>query len=74
MTVKRKESKEIQAVYKAILGSLSVPSRGILSAKKLSKTFGIPLEHMEHYLIILAQRNQILIGEDQGTIWARKKK
>jgi hypothetical protein len=74
MPVKKKESKEIKALYKAILGSLSVPSREILSAKKLSQTFGIPLEHMEHYLIVLAQRNQILIGEDQGMIWARKKK
>ena len=42
------------------------------SAPGLSQQTGIPIEHMEHYLVVLAQKGMVSIGRDrQNILWVQ---
>ena len=44
------------------------------SARGLARKYGIHIEHMEHYLVDLAQKGSILIGTDpEGQLWVGNK-
>jgi len=44
------------------------------SAKGLARRYGVHLEHMEHYLVELAQKGSILIGTDpENQLWVGAK-
>ena len=73
MIVKEKREKMLP-IQELILESLPSPKRDAISAMELARTIRIPLEHLEHHLIVLAQKGKLLIGNDNNTIWVRKKK
>lgn len=69
----RRRKKTIAGLGARILGAInSMDQYKFRSAPGLSQQTSIPLEHVEHYLVDLAQKGLISIGTDRKNIlWAQ---
>lgn len=72
MVVRRELICNSNLMEKIIMAIRSIKRYKYRSAPGLAEQTGIHLEHLEHYLLDLAQRGVLTIGHDgEGTIWVQ---